>query len=149
MQQNLHYDPVALKTRLAQRHGSDLGQIIFDAEVNRRRIQDERCAELNAELTAIHNQISERSSAAAQRLKTLQTHLGETYAVYLSECAEAAKVDSMAQAQIAPLSARSLEIQEQLRTLVQPRLTERELQDVAIYNSMNSELKRKPAARHD
>jgi hypothetical protein len=33
---NMNYDPAALKARLIQRHGTDIGQIVFDAELNRR-----------------------------------------------------------------------------------------------------------------
>jgi hypothetical protein len=148
MQQNMNYDPAALKARLVQRHGSDVGQIVFDAEVNRRGLQDARSAELSAEIAAIDVQISELSRAAGQVNKKLQAGLEATYAVYLKQCDEAAKVASLAQAEITPLQNRSIELQQQLRTLVQPRLTERELSDVSIYNSMSAVMQRKASSRN-
>jgi hypothetical protein len=99
--------------------------------------------ELSAEIAAIDAQITALAEAAGKAHQKLQTRLEATYAAYLAECAQVATVDSLAQAQITPLQNRSVELQQQLRTLVQPRLTERELSDVAVYNSMNAELQRK------
>ena len=142
MLDNMNYDPAALKTRLIQRHGVDVGEMVFNAELNRRTLQDARSAELRTEIAALDVEVSTLAEAAGKAHLKLQTHLEATFAAYLAECANVATVDSLAQAQITPLQNRSIELQQQLRTLVQPRLTERELSDVAIYNSMNAEAQR-------
>jgi len=59
--QHMNYDATALKARLVQRHGSDVGEMVFNAEVNRRALQDARAAEMNTELAAINVQIVEQS----------------------------------------------------------------------------------------
>jgi hypothetical protein len=146
--ENVNYDPAALKARLIQRHGADVAELVFNSEVNRRTIQDARSAELSTEIAAIDVQVSELARAAGRAQKKLQAGLEATYAVYLKQCEEAAKVNSLAQAEITPLQNRSIELQQQLRTLVQPRLTERELSDVAIYNSMSAEMQRKTPLRN-
>jgi xylose isomerase len=139
----MKFDPAALKTRLIQRHGLDVGEMVFNAELNRRALQDSRSAELSAEISAIDVQVSALAQAAGVAQRKLQAGLEATYAQYLKQCDEAAAINSRAQAEITPLQNRSIELQQQLRTLVQPRLTERELSDVAIYNSMTAELQRK------
>jgi hypothetical protein len=140
---DLKFDPVALKARYLVRHGTDVGSFVFDAEMNRRRIQDERHAELVTELTANHKQTSELSHAAGQRREKSQARITAAYSAYLAMLEVEAKIDSEEQAAIAPLRVRSSELQRLMRSIAQPRLSERELQDVAIYNSMNAELQRK------
>jgi hypothetical protein len=139
----MKFDQAALKARLIQRHGHDVGQLVLDAELNRRAIQDARSAELAAEIAALDVQVSELAEAAGIVQKKLSAGLEATYAIYLKQCDDAARINSLAQAQITPLANRSIELQQQLRTLVQPRLTERELIDVALYNSRSAEMQRK------
>jgi hypothetical protein len=140
---DLKFDPVALKTRYLLRHGADVGAFVFDAEMNRRRIQDERHAELVTELAANHKQTSELSNTAGQRRGKAQARITSAYSAYLAMLEVEAKIDAEEQAAIAPLRVRSSELQRLMRTIAQPRLSERELQDVAIYNSMNAEQQRK------
>jgi hypothetical protein len=140
MQQNpLDFDSVALKARLVQRHGSDLGMLVYAAEESRRRTQDERYVELSTELTALQANISVLRHAAGEWRAGFQTRLAAAYAGYLALCAEDAKADSEAQAKIAPLAARSRDVQEQMRHISLPRQSERELHDLAVYSSSNSE----------
>jgi len=149
MQQDMNYDPAALKARLIQRHGHDVGEMVFSAEVNRRALQDVRSAELAAEIASLDIEISALSYAAGERQRPSQAALEATYARYLKQCEEAATAASLAQAEITPLQNRSIELQQQLRTLVQPRLNERELSDLAIYNSMSaSSADKRPPAMH-
>jgi protein subunit release factor A len=122
--------------------------MVFDAEVNRRALQDARYAELSTEIAAIDVQISALAQAAGHVRKKTQAALAATYADYLAECEEAARVDALAQTEITPLQNRSVELQQQLRTLVQPRLSERELTDVAIYNSASAVAQRQTPARN-
>jgi hypothetical protein len=136
------YDAAALKSRYIAQHGTDLGTLVFDSETNRRRLQDERHTELTIEMALVHTQISDLSSAAGRRQRKMQARLEATYVVYLAECAEAATADSLVQAEIAHLHARSLEIQRQMLTIAEPRSTEEEVRNVAAYNSMNSGLLR-------
>jgi xylose isomerase len=143
MLDHMKFDAAALKTRLIQRHGVDVGEMVFNAEVNRRAIQDARSTELAAEIAALDVQVSTLAAAAGIVQTKLQAGIEATYTHYLKQCEDAARINSMAQAQITPLQNRSIELQQQLRTLVQPRLTERELSDVAIYNSTTAELQRK------
>jgi hypothetical protein len=57
----------------------------------------------------------------------------------MSLCAEDAKTDSAEQATIAPMTARSLDLQQQMRNISLPRVTERELDALARYTSTNAE----------
>jgi hypothetical protein len=139
IQSNPSYDPVALKARLVQRHGSDLGTIVFDAEIIRRGRQDARAAELGAELTTLHAETNALLNVAGERRAKSKAGLEAAYSVYLALCDEDAKADSLAQAEIAPLAARSLDIQEQMRNISQPRVSERELSALALYASADSE----------
>jgi protein subunit release factor A len=148
MLKDMNYDSAALRSRLIQRHGSDVGEIVFNAELNRRALQDARCAELSAEIARLDIEISTLSYTAGERQKPLQAGLEAIYAQYLKQCEEAATLASLAQAEITPLQNRSIELQQQLRTLVLPRLNEREVSDVAIYNSMSAEMQRKVPARN-
>jgi hypothetical protein len=148
MLDHMKFDAAALKARLIQRHGHDVGDMVFNAELNRRALQDARSAELSAEIASLDIKISALSYAAGERQTPLQAALEATYAKYLKQREEAATAAASAQAEITPLQNRSLELQQQLRTLVQPRLTERELSDVAIYNSMSAEQRRQMPARN-
>ena len=139
----MKFDPAALKTRLIQRHGVDVGEMVFKAKLNRRALQDALSAELGTEIAAIEARISTLAESAGNAQRQLQAGLEATYSHYLKRCEEAATINSRAESAITPLQNRSVELQQQLRTLVQPRLTERELSDVAIYNSMAAELQRK------
>jgi hypothetical protein len=142
MQPNLNYDSAALKDDCVRRHGHDIGQIVFDSKVQQRQTQDAQCAELGAELTTLNNQMSELRSAAGQRQLKLQARLEAVFAEYRALCEETATADTLAQAEIAPLQTRSLDIQRQMSTMMQPRSTERELRAVAFFNSPGAELLR-------
>jgi hypothetical protein len=139
LRSNSSYDPVALKARLVQRHGSDLGGIVFAAEIIRRGAQDARAAELTMELDALHAEISALSQAAGERRAKSQLRLEATFAAYKAQCNEDAKLDSAEQAQISPLTARSLDIQQQMRNISLPRIAEHELSELALYASTGSE----------
>jgi chromosome segregation ATPase len=142
MQPNLNYDRAALKDDCVRRHGHDIGQIVFDSKVQQRQTQDAQCAELGAELTTLNNQMSELRSAAGQRQLKLQARLEAVFAEYRALCEEAATAYTVAEAEIAPLQTRSLDIQRQISTMMRPRSTEIELRAVAYFNSSGAELLR-------
>jgi hypothetical protein len=142
MLQNPTYDPVALKARLVQQHGNDLGMLVFAAEESRRRTQDEHHAQLTTELAALQADTSALLRAAGERRAEIQARLEAAHADYLKVGAEYAEAESEAQAQIAPLVARSRDVQEQMRSIALPRLSERDLNDLVVYTSMNAALAR-------
>jgi hypothetical protein len=140
MQNNfLAYDSTALKSRLVTRHGVDLGTFVFDAEVRRRQLQDARAAELSAELTALHLEVSTLSQAAGERRAKSELRLKGVYAAYMTMCDAEAQADAAEQAQISTLTNHGIELQQQMRNISLPRLSERELQDLAVYTSTNSD----------
>jgi len=139
LQNHLSYDAAALKSRLIQRHGSDLGAIVFDAEENRRRAQDARVAELTTTLSALHSEISARCQAAGELRAKSQAQLEAEYARYMKLCDELAKIDAIEQAAFASQSTLALEIQKQIRDIALPRVNEKELQALANYASADSE----------
>jgi hypothetical protein len=134
----LAFDVAALKAHHIQRHGTVLGGLVFDAEVNRRRIQDERYAALTAEQKTLQAEISALRLAHGERRAKSQVGMDAAYAGYLALCREAADLDSREQAEVAPLMARNRDLQEEQRAIAIPRLNERELQNLAIYTSTNS-----------
>jgi hypothetical protein len=138
-QSHLEYDSVALRTRLIQRHGTDLGEIVYNAELSRRRTQDARAAELSNELTTLHAEMSALRHAAGQRRAKSEGPLAAAYSAYLELCNTEAQAETAEQAQLAPMNARSIAVQQQMRDISLPRLSERELQNLAIYSSANSE----------
>jgi hypothetical protein len=142
LQNHPSYDSEALRLRLVQRHGADLGAIVYDAEVNRRCAQDARAVELNNELRALHAEISTLRHAAGERRTKSRETLEAAYAEYRTLCSEEAKIDSIEQAVFASKSALSLEMQKQLRDITLPRITEREMLDFARRTSANAELLR-------
>jgi HSP90 family molecular chaperone len=144
-EETINPDHAALKARLFQRHGADVGQMVFDSAMNRFRLEDARHVELVTELTANHAQTSALSKAAGERQQKAQTRIAATYTAYLALLDEEAKTSALEESAIAPLRARSGEIQRAMRTITLPRLNERELQDVSLYNSVNAELLRKAA----
>jgi hypothetical protein len=137
--QHLDYDPIALKSRHIQRHGTILGTLVADAEESRRQTENVRAAELSNELTILQAKLSALNHAAGELRAKSQARLSVAYTAYMALCAEDAKADSEAQAPIAPLTARSRELQEQMRKITLQRLSERELNNLAIYSSTNSE----------
>jgi hypothetical protein len=138
LQSNPSYDPVALKRRIVQRYGADLGGLVFDAEVNRRRAQDARAAALTDELAAIDVEISALMSAATARRAKAHAELDTVYAQYLALCASYADADSQDQSAVAPLTARSMQLQQERREILLPRQTEAELEMLAKYSSTDS-----------
>jgi len=136
---HVDYDPSHLKARLVQQHGAVLGAIVFDAEFARRQMQDARAAELTAELATLNAEISKLRHAAGERRAKAQVQLTAAYSEYLALCSEDAMIESSEEATIAPLTARSLDLQQQMRDIALPRLSERELQDVALFASTNAE----------
>jgi hypothetical protein len=137
--QHLDYDPIALRAGHIQRHGTILGTLVADAEESRHQTENTRAAELNNELTILQAEISALNHAAGALRAKSQVRLSVAYTAYMAHCAEDAKADSEAQAQIAPLTARSRELQDQMRNITLPRLSERELNNLAAYSSINAE----------
>lgn len=139
MQQNhLEYDSATLRARLIQRHGTDLGTIVYDAELSRRQAQDVRASELSNELIAVQAETSALLRAHGERRAKSQEQLAGAYAGYIDTCNETAKLDSFEQATIAPLTARARELQQQMRDIALPRLSERELQNLAVFYSADA-----------
>jgi hypothetical protein len=146
MQQNpLAYDAAALKNRLILRHGTDVGELIFAAETNRRRIADEKSAALGTELAEVMQQLSALQADAGQDQMKRQAEIEAAYQPYLELLEAAAAADVQAQSEIAVLSAKSQSLQSEMRSIVTPRLNEAELQAVAIYNSASATLAREAA----
>jgi hypothetical protein len=139
LQNHLDYDQGALKKRLTQRHGGDLGSLVFDAEVNRRKAQDALVAELTAELNTLQSEISACCEVAGERRAKSLARLEADYAVYLKLCEEETQLDSIDQAAFASKSARARDIQAQIRDIALPRASEKELQALSNYASADSE----------
>jgi hypothetical protein len=137
---HLDYEAAPLKAGLIQRHGSVLGTIVFDAVESCRRAENARDTELRTELTVLHANISALSEAAGERRAKSRARLDVAYAAYLCLCDEDAKADSVDQAQIAPMTARSLTIQGEMRNISQPRINERDLLALASLALTSSEL---------
>jgi hypothetical protein len=139
MQQNhLDYDSATLRARLIQRHGTDLGTIVYNAESSRRQAQDARASELTTELLSVQAGTSALLRTHGERRAKSQERLAAAYAGYMEMCTETAKLDSIEQATIAPLTARARELQQQMRDIALPRLSERELQNLAIFYSTDA-----------
>jgi len=142
MLQNPITDHDPMKAQLIQRHGAAVAELLYDAAVRRRAVEDARAVELSNELTALHAEMSKLSQAAGERRAKSQARLAVAYTAYMEMCNEDARIDSADQAALAPLRARSYEIQEAMRSISLPRLSERELSDLAIYSSTNAEFLR-------
>jgi hypothetical protein len=139
LEKHLAYDPAIVRAAAVQRHGTVLGPIVSDAIEARRKIEDARAAELSTQLTRVQAEISVLTRAAGERRAKSKAELEASYSLYLEQCAEDARIGSAEQATIAPLTARSLELQREMNSIVQPRLNEKELHALVTYTSANAE----------
>jgi hypothetical protein len=143
MQQNPPaFDETTFRNGLVARHGRDIGTLIADATASRRKILDERFTELSTEHAAVMRQISERQAAAGKTQAEWQVRIGAAFAPYSALLEAAAADDIRAQGEMAALSAQRQSLQAQIRSIATPRLSERELQAVALYNSEGATLAR-------
>jgi hypothetical protein len=148
MHQNpLAYDEVAVRNRYILQHGRDVGNIVADAENSRRQVLDQRHAELAAESAEVLRQISARQDAAGATQAQWQTKIEAAFAPYQALLDAAAADDIKDQSEIAALSERSRSLQARMRSIAVPRLSERELASVAIFNSQAATLARESNVR--
>jgi hypothetical protein len=142
LEKHLSYDPAALRAAHDQRHGRVLGEIVFNAAVHRRQLEDQRYADLTAELLALQETISAHAQSSSVRRAKSRQALNAEYAAYKTMCEANARLDEAEQSALAPLTARSLEIQTAMRDIALPRVGEREMQELAIRTSTNADLLR-------
>lgn len=140
MQTNpLDFDEPTLRAANSKRHGVILGQVVSDATISLRQLENARHAELAAELATVHEEMSVIKRAAGERRASSKAKLEAAHAAYVTLCTEDAALDSAEQTAALPLTARSIELQQAMRGITQPRLTERELQAIASYSSPDAE----------
>jgi hypothetical protein len=139
---HLTYDQIALRATHDQRHGRVLGEIVFDAAINRRQLEDKRHAELTAELVALQETISVHAQASGARRAESRRALDTKYVAYKTMCEANAKLNEAEQSTLAPLTARSIEVQAEMRGIALPRVGEREMNELAIRTSTSAELLR-------
>jgi hypothetical protein len=140
--QHLAYDATVLRAGHDQRHGRVLGEIVFNAAVVRRQIEDQRHAVLAAEVSALQETISALSEAAGERRAKSRKALDAGYAVFKKLCEANAQLDSADQSALAPLTERSIELQGEMRNITSPRVSEREVQELSSCISTSADLLR-------
>jgi len=135
---HLEYDAAALERSLIQKHGSDLGKMVFASESTRRQRENSQCADLQEELKALESRISAMSTAANVALQPLTAERDRHYATYIASCEQVAVSDMDSQSKMSPLRNRTIDIQQLMRAVTCCRSAERELRELSAVESTDA-----------
>src|SRR6185437_15481253 len=73
-----------LRRQIVERHGPELGEILYEAEASRRARMAERASKLSAELGVVRAELDKQSTALAQNLPPLEDAMERAYQAWIA-----------------------------------------------------------------